>query len=916
MSGLYLLEDRARARSTIKRIAALAAEARRAAQTGTELVDDIENAIVGLTQTGERSRQVDALSALSEKFREQHLKRLKPLAKDDFNAFCEYVEPDEPPESAWHIWLTELLQKVECEPGNERFVLNCPPGHAKPLDVDTPVRMAGGHYKRLGDVEVGDWVTTVAGTASLVSAVHDQGYLDCLRIITEQGREIVAAPDHPFLIRERHGFRQSPLIWVEAKDLKPTDLLVTPKHHPRPDVETAGLDAFELAAYFGACGGRTYQRDRTKTRRYLNAFIFSQTKTRNAQVSQCLNRMGIEHTMWFGAVNKVWHIRLDTAAANAMSADYNLETLAVDRQIPRFVWRGGDAEVRRYIETVFAVAGHFPNRFLHPRLHLSFRGRAFAEDFQRLLAQFNVPATLDVRGRNAAKLVLDTRALQNFHNAGFVFKGKSVTRLAATMDRVKAQPAPQGDYVRLIEKAGKHHCRCLTVDGEESFTASDVIVHNSTYASRKFVAWRMGRRPRDKTIGGGHSQRFVENEFSKKIRNLVGSQAYHDIFPEVVIDSSTRAADQWALAGTGGQYVAKGAGQAIHGFRANFVCIDDPYAKIEAAESPTIRESVRTWFFGDVGSRLLPNAVVFVIMTRFHEDDLTGSIQEANKSLSPRNRYRIVSVPAICWNPDTDVMNRGLGEVLWDYYDLTHYQSFRATWSYQRFSLVFQQLTDATDDSSIASKFFYYKIAPHDTDEAIRQAREAGKTDASGRVTVDKREHYRRIIASVDTATKTTERSDYSVCQIWGETKDRKYYLLDQVRGKWELPDLTTEIEKIARRWSVDAILVEDKGNGTSYIQNRAGGNGKPRLAPSPVIAISVPSNQGKEFRFDEVTPLIEAGEVCVPQNATWIDAYVSEIGAFPEGSNDDQVDATSQALRYLKSKRRKLGSRKVATMG
>jgi hypothetical protein len=73
-----------------------------------------------------------------------------------------------------------------------------------------------------------------------------------------------------------------------------------------------------------------------------------------------------------------------------------------------------------------------------------------------------------------------------------------------------------------------------------------------------------------------------------------------------------------------GQYAAKGVGQAVHGFRANFICVDDPYAKIEEAESAVQREKVNTWFTGDLGSRMLPFGKMFLIMTRFHEEDLTG----------------------------------------------------------------------------------------------------------------------------------------------------------------------------------------------------------------------------------------------------------------------------------------------------
>jgi predicted phage terminase large subunit-like protein len=316
------------------------------------------------------------------------------------------------------------------------------------------------------------------------------------------------------------------------------------------------------------------------------------------------------------------------------------------------------------------------------------------------------------------------------------------------------------DPIRSIISDGKRPCRCLTVDEDHTFIANGIVVHNSTYASRKFVAWRLGRRPRDKMIGGR------------------------------------------------------------------------------------------------------------------------------------------------------------LGEVLWPYYSLKYFEDKRATQSYQRFSLVYQQNTAAADSDSIASKLKYYRIAPHADETAMRRAREAGQFDDAGRPAPNKRDFYRRIVLSVDTATKPTERANYTVIQCWAETGDRKHYLLDQKRGKWALPDMTREVNKLAKRHGVDAILIEDKGNGTSYIQEQGGAPHQARKAPAPIIAISVPPNQGKEFRFDEITPMIEAGDVFVPETADWIDLFVREVAQFPDGANDDQVDSMTQYLRWAKTKRTRYGSKKVGSMG
>jgi predicted phage terminase large subunit-like protein len=116
----------------------------------------------------------------------------------------------------------------------------------------------------------------------------------------------------------------------------------------------------------------------------------------------------------------------------------------------------------------------------------------------------------------------------------------------------------------------------------------------------------------------------------------------------------------------------------------------------------------------------------------------------------------------------------------------------------------------------------------------------------------------------------------------------------------------------MARKWQTDTIIVEDKGNGTSYIQNRGGSDYQARKAPCPVVGISVDSRQGKAVRFDDVTPMIEEGSVYLPTHADWVGLFIREVSQFPEGNHDDQVDAMSQYLRWIRTKRTRFGTKKA----
>jgi predicted phage terminase large subunit-like protein len=197
----------------------------------------------------------------------------------------------------------------------------------------------------------------------------------------------------------------------------------------------------------------------------------------------------------------------------------------------------------------------------------------------------------------------------------------------------------------------------------------------------------------------------------------------------------------------------------------------------------------------------------------------------------------------------------------------------------------------------------------------VAKAVESGSIDYNGRAIVDRSLYYRRVVLSVDTASKETERADYTVAQVWAETHDQKYYLLDQKRLKVEFNKMIEMIESMARKHRVDRILVEDKGSGTSYIQARGRTEYQKRVAPAPLEAIN-PGTLSKSFRFDEISPMIRDGDVFIPENALWINAFTREVGQFPDSTYDDQVDAMSQFLRWAKSHRTRYGSKKIGSMG
>ena len=411
----------------------------------------------------------------------------------------------------------------------------------------------------------------------------------------------------------------------------------------------------------------------------------------------------------------------------------------------------------------------------------------------------------------------------------------------------------------------------------------------STYCTHLFPAWYLGRHPREMFLQAGHTQNFVEKEFSSRVRGYIEAEEYGDVFEEITLSRRSYALDKWMLSNNKGSYTAKGVGQGISGVRAHFAGVDDPIASREDAESPTIRQKSFDWFIDDFSTRLLPYRPIFMVATRWHVDDLCGRLEDLNnrgKGLP----WEIINLPAIA--EDNDPMGRAPGEALWpDFYTVDYLNAYKATAPARTWNSLYRgNPTDAEGGVFKLSWLKRYNQPPKTTT-------------------------VRRITASVDCANKDNQRADYTVITIWYHCDDGRHYLVDVVRERVEFNELVSLINATARRWDVDSILVEDKGAGTQYIQNQGGLNGDVRLAPVPVIAIST-DNKSKEFRFDGVTPMFEAGEVVVPESAIWLPELETELTQFPGGKHDDQVDSISQYLAKVRVKGPNRGTKKATTGG
>ncbi len=153
---------------------------------------------------------------------------------------------------------------------------------------------------------------------------------------------------------------------------------------------------------------------------------------------------------------------------------------------------------------------------------------------------------------------------------------------------------------------------------------------------------------------------------------------------------------------------------------------------------------------------------------------------------------------------------------------------------------------------------------------------------------------YLRIVQSWDTAAKTSELNDFSVCTTSGVDRDN-YYLTDVFRRRLNYPDLKRAIVAHAEGFDADEIVIEDKSSGIQLIQDlRNEGIQK-------VVEYKPPPGADKVMRLHACSDRFENGRVFLPANAPWLDEYVLELVGFPGTKYDDQVDSTTQALDHMR---------------
>lgn len=403
----------------------------------------------------------------------------------------------------------------------------------------------------------------------------------------------------------------------------------------------------------------------------------------------------------------------------------------------------------------------------------------------------------------------------------------------------------------------------------------------STYASVVAPAWAMGRKRGTKIVATSYADDPI-HRCSKRTRQLVTSKEYQNIWPNqgpLVLKKGEGGVKEWGLSNDSSALWAGLLG-GITSARADLGIIDDPVSGREDADSPAMRKKTREAYQDDFLTRLKPNASIILMQTRWHLDDLAGSIlpedyngESGEIKCRDGMTWTVLCMPAKAERND-DPLGRKLGEFLWpEWFTPRHwaiYEGVPRTWN----ALYQQRPTSGSGGQFDEQHGNRYTKTP---------------------------KGLRYILSSDFAVTELTQAThpdftEHVVAGIADENGQKHIYLEAGYSGQKSTAVTIPKGIAYKRTYDLCDWLIE---------------KGKIKNATEPFINLMMeemdllipltfmPSNKDKIAKAAAFRALWEAGRVHIKEGA-WGNRVLAQLCEFPFGRYDDIVDACGQIGRYI----------------
>lgn len=419
-----------------------------------------------------------------------------------------------------------------------------------------------------------------------------------------------------------------------------------------------------------------------------------------------------------------------------------------------------------------------------------------------------------------------------------------------------------------------------------------------------FISWCLAKRPQSRFIHVSSIDGLVL-ENSSSTRKTIQSEGYQAFWP-LKLQADSKSKRKWYVDEYDGGMYAVPTNGAVTGFRAGRIgfkgfsgalIFDDPLKPVDA-NHVIKREAVNDQYNETVRSRIAhENVPVIVIMQRVHNEDMSHFLLTGGSG----DKWHHLELPVEIrddyeypqeYTHGIPIKHNLAPGPLWDYKHNEHNINELKTNPKTKyvFDAQYMQRPSAKGGTLFSPSWWSYYREFDSAQSRIYLE--------SGRVV---QILYKAIYA--DTAQKTKNHNDFSVLQLWGKGDDGRIYLLDQLRARYEAPDLEKQAIRFIRKhqyrahvnsMGVRTIKIEDKSSGTGLIQT---------LRRKGFNVDGIPRNIDKVSRANDGAPRIAEGEVVLPINAYWLPDFVKEFADFSPlmtHAHDDQIDAALDAVQDM----------------
>lgn len=835
------------------------------------------------------------------------------------STFWHVVEPTRPLIKGWPLDFYCDLLMATVDGHHTRVLLNLPPGFMKLIADATPIMTPRG-WRQHGDLVVGDEVFGPDGVPTQVVAVSPRAPADH-EVDFSTGETIKCNGDHLWRVYDRHAHKWKTVEtrWLAAANrpvgrnrffIQETAALILPEAelplHPyfvgcwlgdgtasKPRIAHAVEDREHIVKLegLGFRPSTTYRQGNTDHVEYWGQGIQEQ-----------LRSLGL------------WRNKHIPPRYLMGSVEQRLELLAglidtdgtVDRSRERVIYYTTDQRLADGVKELVRSLGMRPYE-----------------------------TTMAAPGYG------DYASAATYHLVGFqptlaiptVIPRKAIGRL----DYARRRRAITG--VRLSEQPEMGQCiQVARPDGLYVVGRTNVVTHNSLVLNVFLPAWIWGPcgAPSTRFISASYAAYLTERDNGRLLR-LLKDQVYRQLWPAVRLTKEgvgklENDATGWKLATS-----VSGVGT---GERGDWILIDDANNPLEV-ESEAVRSTTNLWLREVMPDRLnnLTTGIIFGVQQRTHEQDATGTLSHPEEGwpaftwvavpmeYDPLRDQPVVlrwdeaGLPIEVWRDP-----RGLdaaGEVLEG-----RYEDARGEVAVRGGSPL------ALADGMLAwpERFSAEKVAEQKRIKGpyayAGQYQQLAQVRGGG---IIRREWWRlwseerfpdlgTVVASLDTAIKESEESDWNAFQTWGAFAQADgspgLILTSAWKLRASLAELVLRVAEACWERKVDYLLIEDKARGHDVAAEIVR-----QYSEAPWQTVLIPVNGRGAFSGDKVSrlhavaPLFSGdvrkhpvtgidewlgGMIYAPDRA-WADEVIAEVASFPRGAHDDHVDATSQAIAWVR---------------